>query len=154
MYSTGFYQQVIEKDTSFGSIRRRLYDSTTNYLSSFSMLLSASHHFEWMHILDKDDGFLFTPSLILNFGFYKIDVTHKTNAPNLVNYLIKRGRLSKLITSNFCAESLGLNRNCNYVIGDFSFSPPLFLDYYFPETDSDQFTQSFNFSVASIFLKS
>jgi hypothetical protein len=150
-YSTGIYKQVIEKDTTIGPISRRLYDSTTNNLRSFSMMLSASHHFEWMRIFGKDDGFLFTPSVILNFGSYNINVTHKTNAPNLVNTLIKRGRLPKLITSNFRTESLGLNLNCNYVIGDFSFSPQLYLDYYFPETDSDKFTQSFNFSVSYIF---
>ena len=150
-YSTGIYKQVIEKDTTIGLIRRRLYDSITNNLRSFSMMLSASHDFEWEHIFDDDDGFLFTPSLILNFGSYNINVTHKTNAPYLVNKLIQRGRLPKLITSSVQAESVGLNLDCNYSIGSFSFSPQLYLDYYFPETDSDKFTQSFNFSVGYIF---
>ena len=150
-YSTGIYKQVIEKDTTIGLIRRRLYDSTTNNLRSFSMMLSASHDFEWEHIFSSNDGFLFTPSVILNFGSYNINVTHKTNAPNFVNNLIKRGRLPKLITSNFRAESAGINLNCNYSIGNFSFSPQLYLDYYLQETDSDKFTQSFNFSAGYIF---
>jgi hypothetical protein len=150
-YSTGIYKQVIVKDSAIGAVRRRLYDSATFNLRSFSMMLSASHHFEWTGIFGKDDGFLFTPAVILNFGSYNIDVTHKTNAPHLVNRLISLGRLPKLITSNFRTESLGLNLNCNYTIGNFSFSPQLYLDYYLPESDSDKFTQSFNFSVGYIF---
>ena len=150
-YSTGIYKQSVIKDSSVGMIRRRLYDSATFNLQSYSMMLSASHDFEWEHIFGSNDGFLFTPSVILNFGSYNINVTHKTNAPNFVNNLIKRGRLPKLITSNFRAESAGINLNCIYSIGNFSFSPQLYLDYYLQETDSDKFTQSFNFSAGYIF---
>jgi hypothetical protein len=150
-YSTGIYKQSVVKDSTIGVIRRRLYDSATFNLRSFSMMLSASHDFEWQHIFDNDDAFLFTPAVILNFGSYNMNVTHKTNAPNFVNKLIKRGRLPKFITSNFQAESLGFNLNCNYSIGNFSFSPQLYLDYYLHESDSDRFTQSFNFLVGYVF---
>lgn len=150
-YSTGTYKQAFIKDSAIGVIRRRLYDSATFNLQSVSAMLSASHDFEWENVLGSDDEFLFTPSVILNLGSYNINVTHKTNAPNLVNKLIETGRLPKLITSNFRAESVGLNLNCNYSIGNFSFSPQWYLDYYLQETDLDKFTQSFNFSVGYIF---
>ena len=150
-YSTGVYKQVMTKDSISGIIRRRLYDSATFNLRSFGMMLSASHDFEWSHIFGRDDGFLFTPSVILNFGSYDINVTHKTNAPLLVKTLINWGRLPKLITSNFRAESVGINMNFNYGIGSFSFSPQIYLDYYLPETDLNRFTQSFIFSAGYIF---
>lgn len=150
-YSTGIYKQAVIKDSTIGLIRRRLYDSATFNLRSFSTMLSASHDFEWENIFGSGDGFLFTPSVILNFGSYNINVTHKTNAPHFVNTLIKRGRLPKLITTNFQAESAGINLNCNYSIGSFSFSPQLYLDYYLQQSDSDKFTQSFNFSIGYIF---
>jgi hypothetical protein len=150
-YSNGMYKQIFEKDTTIGAIRRRLYDSATFHLNSLSMMLSAGHDFEWEKVFKKGDGLLFSPSVILNFGSYKIDVDHKTNAPLLLNRLIKRGRLPKLITSDFRTESIGLNLNLSYSIGNFSFSPQLYLDYYLPESDTDKFTSSFNFSVAYIF---
>jgi len=150
-YSTGKYKQLAVKDTMIGLIKYHLYDSTTFNLKSTSVMLSASHDFEWKNILSKEDDFLFAPSLILNAGSYTIDVTHKTNVPNLVNFLIKRGRLPKLITSKFQAESAGLNLNCMYSTGNFSFSPQAYFDYYLHETDSDKFTSTFNFSVSYIF---
>jgi hypothetical protein len=115
------------------------------------MLFSVSHHFEWMDIFKKNDGLLFTPSVVLNLGSYNINVTHKTNAPLLLNRLIKKERLPKLVTSNFRAESLGLNLDLHYSIGDFSFSPEVYLDYYLPKSDFDKFTQSYTFSVGYIF---
>jgi hypothetical protein len=150
-YSMGMYKQFFFKDTITGSIRRRLYDSATFHLKSYSMMVSAGHDFEWRGVLGSNDELLFTPSVILNFGSYNIDVTHKTNAPNLLNFLIKKGRLPKLITSNFRTESAGLSLDLNYTVGSFSFSPQWYLDYYLPESDSDKFTQSFNFSVGYIF---
>lgn len=150
-YSTGIYRQLFEKDTTIGLIRRRLYDSATSHLQSFSMMVSVGHDFEWDKIFKKGDGLLFTPSFIINFGSYKIDVDHKTNAPLLLNRLIKRGRLPKLVTSEFRPESVGLNLDLGYSVGNFSFSPKLYLDYYLPESDTDKFTSTFNFSVSYIF---
>jgi len=150
-YSEGIYKQLYLKDSTIGVTRRRLYDSATFNLKSFSMLLSASHHFEWTGMLKKNDGLLFTPSAVLNFGSYNIDVTHKTNAPLLLNRLIKKGKLPEFVTNNFQAESMGLNLDLHYSIGDFSFSPQVYLDYYLHKISSDRFTQSYNFAVAYIF---
>jgi hypothetical protein len=63
-------------------------------------------------MLKKNDGLLFTPSAVLNFGSYNINVTHKTNAPLLLNRLIKKGKLPEFVTNNFQAESMGLNWIC------------------------------------------
>jgi len=150
-YSTGKYKQVFVRDSILGTIRRRLYDSATFNLRSFSTIFSAGHDFDWQNVFTRDDGLIFTSSFVLNFGSYNIGIIHKTNAPHLLDRLINRGRFPKIIASNFRAESVGMNMNLNYSIGSFSFSPRLYLDYYLPESDSDKFTQSFNFSVGYIF---
>jgi hypothetical protein len=53
-YSEGIYKQLYLKDSTIGVSRRRLYDSATFNLKSFSMLLSASHHFEWTGYAEKE----------------------------------------------------------------------------------------------------
>ncbi|MEN9570495.1 MAG: hypothetical protein RL172_1726 [Bacteroidota bacterium] len=150
-YSSGKFKEVFSKDTVINNVRRYVYDSATSSLQSFTLMLRASHVFEWAACIHKDDMLLLVPSVVVNFGSSSIDVTHQTNAPRLIDYLIKTGRLPLLITNKFQAESVGLNINCSYAIGNFSFTPQVYLDYYLPQTDSKAFTQSFNFSVGYIF---
>ncbi len=150
-YSTGEYKQSIIKDTTINNIRRVIYDTATSKLTSFSMMLSASHSFDWYGLLKKGDGFDIAPALLLNFGSSNTNISHNTNAPNLLRLLTKKGKLRRQQTNKFQAESLGLNIDCNYTIGNFSLNPQLYLDYYLPSTTEQKFTQVFTLSVGYSF---
>lgn len=150
-YSTGKYGDVFRKDTIFGNANLSIYDSTINHLKSFSIMVSAGHNFQWTSLLGSNDALLITPSVVLNMASSTIDITHHTNAPNLIDRLIKRGRLPLLVTNGFKAESAGFNFNCSYSAGDFTFSPQVYLDYYLPETDTNRFNQSYTFTIGYTF---
>ena len=77
-YSTGEYKQSIIKDTTINNIHRVLYDSASFRINAFSMMLSASHRFDWYSVFKKDDGFEIAPSLLLNFGSSTTNITHNT----------------------------------------------------------------------------
>lgn len=152
-YATGEYNDARYKDTIILGIRRRLYDSINYKLNVFSIMLSVGHEFNWYNILDKSDGVYFTPTLMLNAGSGKTTISHNTNATILFNLLNKRGRIPKLQKSEFALQSVGLYMNLGYNIGNFSFAPQLYLDYYLPaiEPDSKRFSQVFTFNIGYSF---
>ncbi len=150
-YSTGEYKQLITKDTVINNRRRFLYDSITNNLKAFSVLLSVSHNFEWYKVFTKNDAIQCTPSLMLNVGSSNTAITHNSNATFLLNLLNKKGKLRRSQNTPFQAESIGLNIDVNYLIGKFSFQPQLYLDYYLPNTDTERFSQVFTFNVGYSF---
>lgn len=150
-YSTGTYGEYFEKDTVILGRPLLLYDSLSNHLKSFSVMVSASHDFKWNKVFGTDDALFIQPSIVLNMASSSINLTHNTNAPNFINRLLKRGRLPLLVTNGFKPESAGLNLNCNYSLGDFSLSPQVYLDYYLPETDSRRFSQSYSFTIGYTF---
>lgn len=115
------------------------------------MIFSVGHDFEWTNLLNDDDGVNFTPTLMLNLGSSKTNITHNTNAIRLLNFLNKKGRLPKMQTSAFAAESIGLNLNLAYSIGKFSFQPQLYLDYYLPPSDLNKLSALFTFTAAFSF---
>ena len=150
-YSTGEYKQSIIKDTSINNIRRILYDSASFRISAFSLMLSASHRFDWNNVLKKEDGFAIAPSILLNFGSSTTNITHNTNAPNLLKLLTRKGKVRRQFNNKFQAESVGLNIDFNYVAGNFSVNPQLYLDYYLPSTTEQRFTQVFTLSLGYSF---
>jgi len=150
-YSMGEYMQANSKDTVINNIRRVFYDSVTFKLKAFFIMLSASHRFTWYNIFTRKDGFELTPSLLLNCGSSTTNITHKTNAQNLLNLLARRGKLRRQLSNKFQAESLGMNINCNYAIGNFSFNPQVYFDYYLPSTTEQKFTQVFTLSLGYSF---
>lgn len=150
-YATGNYKEIKKLDTVINNIRRILHDTATYKLKSFSMILSAGHSFKWGGLLNAADRMVFSPLLILNLGSSTTHISHKTNAPLLLNFLNRTGRLPKLQTSSFKAESVGLSLNMDYSIGKFAWVPQLYLDYYLPKTDDDKFISLFTFSVLYTF---
>ena len=131
--------------------RRRFYDSATYQLKVFSLMLSVGHQFTCYSVWNKLDGVNFSPSLIANAGSGKTTITHKSNAIALFNFLNKRGRIPKLQTEQFEKQSIGLNLNLSYAIGDFTFQPQWYLDYYLPDTDSQRWLQVFTFNIGYTF---
>ncbi len=150
-YATGIYKQLKRKDTIINNIQRNFYDSANFNINSFSMIFSVGHNFEWTNLLNDYDGLNFTPTLMVNFGSTKTNISHNTNATRLFNFLNKKGRLPKMKTSAFAAESIGLNLNLDYSIGKFSFQPQLYLDYYLPQSDANKVSTLFTFITAYSF---
>jgi hypothetical protein len=146
--STGEYKQVIFKDSSNGTSTKRLYDSITYSPTIFSVIASVGHQFEWYKLFSKKDGLVVNTSLLLNMGSDKSTIAHKTNAIHLYNRLTKNGKLPKVANNQFSAESVGLNVSLNYAIGKLNFAPQLYLDYYLPKTDGQQFTSLFSFNIS------
>lgn len=150
-YATGEYGEAKYKDTIIAGRARHFYDSVNYKLNTFSMILTAGHQFLWYAIVDKSDGVSFTPTFMANAGSEKTTISHKTNALSLFNFLNKRGRVPKMQNNKFELQSIGLNLDLNYTIGDLSFEPQLYMDYYLPATDSKRFSQVFVFNVAYSF---
>jgi hypothetical protein len=150
-YAAGVYKQVKTKDSIANNTRRKFYDSASFNIKTFSMIFSVGHNFEWNGLLNDDDGLNFTPTVMLNFGSSKTNITHNTNASRLLNFLNKKGRLPKIQTSSFAAESIGLNLNLGYSIGKFSFQPQLYFDYYLPQLDVNKLSTLFTFTAAYSF---
>jgi hypothetical protein len=80
---------------------------------------------------------------MLNLGNATTNITHKSNAINLLNFLNKKGKLPKLQSTAFQAESIGLNLNAIYSTGNFSVTPQLYLDYYLHSTTESNFSEIF-----------
>ncbi|UEG49829.1 hypothetical protein LK994_14400 [Ferruginibacter lapsinanis] len=150
-YSSGDSKQAFYRDTVINFIQRHFYDSITNHLKAFSVIATVGHTFEWYQVLYKKDGIIFSPVLMLNMGSSNTTFTHKTNAPNFINFLIKRGKINKLQTSPFEVQSAGLSLDMCYIIGKFTVAPQLYLDYYFPDTDEKRFTQAFSINLGYSF---
>jgi hypothetical protein len=136
----------------YGEVKRvrLLYDSINSKLTSFTLVPAVSHEFEWDEIFSKSDGITLTPSLLLNLGKSRQVLHHTTNAPNLLSFLNKKGRLPKLENTKFQPESLGFSLNTSYGTGKFSVEPEMYIDYYLPKTTdnrwTDYFTVTFRYS--------
>ncbi|MEO6730785.1 MAG: hypothetical protein ABIN01_06185 [Ferruginibacter sp.] len=150
-YSMGEYNEMKYKDTVINGTKRYLYDSINYKLNAFSIIFSAGHQFWWYGLLDKQDGAVFTPILMANAGSGKTAIRHNSNAIVLFNILKKRGRIPKFENNKFEMQSIGLNLEFNYTIGNFNFQPQLYVDYYLPVTDSKRFSQVFVFNTGYTF---
>jgi len=150
-YSTGEYKEARLKDTVIAGVRRRFYDSVTYQLKALSLILSVGHQFTFYTVFNKLDGLSFTPSLIANAGSGKTTISHKTNAIALFNFLNKRGRIPKLQTDKFGMQSMGLNLDLAYTVGNLTFQPQWYLDYYLPATDLQRWLQVFTFNIGYTF---
>ena len=149
-YSTGEYKEVQYKDTVINNGNRHRYDSMTNKLNAFSMMLTASHEFAWYAVFAKMDGLALTPTIMVNAGAAKTSTIHKTNAP-IINFLLRKRRIPKLQQDKFSMQSIGLNLDLNYTVGKLTLQPQLYMDYYLPQTDSEKFSQVFTFNIGYAF---
>ena len=150
-YSMGEYGEARSRDTIIANTKRHLYDSVNNKLTSFSFMVTVGHQFLWTNIFNKKDDLNLSTMLMANAGSSTTNITHKTNAVALFNFLQRKGRMPKTMNNPFEMQSIGLNLNLNYTIGSFNFEPQLYLDYYLPKTDVDKFSTVFNFNVGYTF---
>ncbi|MEO5892500.1 MAG: hypothetical protein ABIQ31_19790 [Ferruginibacter sp.] len=136
-YATGEYKEAKYKDSVINNIQRHFHDSVTYKLKAFSIMATASHQFLWYGVLNNSDGVALTTTVTANAGSAKIAISHKTNALLLFNILNKRGRIPKFQNNKFEMQSVGINLDLIYSIGDLSFEPQLYTDYYLPATESN-----------------
>ena len=115
------------------------------------MVASVSHSFNWQALCSREDELIFKPTLLINMGTSTTNTIRKTNAVYLLRLLNRRGKLPKVTTTAFQAESLGLNIDLSYLIGRFSFQPQYYLDYYLPKSDFNKFSQFFTFNMGYTF---
>jgi hypothetical protein len=150
-YATGKYGIERRKDTIINNIRRRLYDSATHHLKTFSLIVSAGHEFSWPALLNKNDALSFTPSFFLNMGSSNTTITRKTNATLLLNLINRRRPLPKFERTPFTAESVGLSLDLSYAIGNFTIDPQYYMDYYLPSTTENRFSGIFSLTLGCSF---
>jgi len=111
------------------------------------------HQFLWYEVLDQSDGLSLTPTLMVNMGSGKTAISHNTNAINLFRILNRRGKIDKLLESDFAVQSIGLNIDMRYMIGKFYLQPQLYFDYYIPALDpvSKRFSKLFTVNIGYTF---
>ena len=157
-FSSGEYGEAKNKDSIIGGVMRHFYD-TLNYTSnSFYTMLSVQHQFDWYSIFNKSDELSFTPSLILNAGSGSATTTHLTNVPppgpggdEVFRALNRKGRAPRVQSSKFQMQSIGLNLDLSYSIGNFNIEPQLYLDYYVRSTNTKKTTAIFMLNLGYTF---
>ena len=163
-YSTGESKEALKLDTTINGVKRNLYDSVTNNLNSFVMVFSVQHNFGWSGVISKSDSISFVPIVMLNLGSSAISVDNNDNlgAALPANYTKaeinavrnklrqKIRKLTRQQTLPFGAESVGLDLQAGYTIGNFAIEPDIYFDYYLPQTTSNRLTEIFliNFNYA------
>ena len=157
-YSSGEYGEAKNKDTVISGVKRYFYDTLNYKNNSFYTMFSISHQFFWYSALHKSDGLSFTPSLLLNAGSGSTATTHQTNVPvpgaggfEIFRGLNRRGRAPRVQTSKFEMQSIGLNLDLNFFIGNFNIEPQFYVDYYLPATSSKKTTTIFMLNVGYTF---
>lgn len=151
-WSGGKYTDYTYIDTVLNGTRRKFTDTAKTKASVFSMNAFIKHEFEFYGLFGKEDGIAIEPQVIVNAGAEKYDVTHYN--PFLTKL---RGRAAGRFkqrgsdNSSFGIQSLAFNLDINYSIGKFAFEPQLYLDYYFPQTTDQRFTQVYSFTVSYSF---
>ncbi|HMI77400.1 MAG TPA: hypothetical protein VK484_01335, partial [Ferruginibacter sp.] len=121
----------------------QLRDTTTTRLSGLSVTLSAGHTWTSWELLSKKDGIRFVPTVMLNAGSQRWNVTHSnrifTQFPRLRNYLKRRfGDGSG--SEKFKLESMAFLAQLTYYYGKFYLQPQVYLDYYLPSTTEKRLT--------------
>jgi len=155
-FSNGAYGEVSNKDTLINGIQRQFYDTLDYKTSSFYTIFSVGHDFLWNSVFDKSDGIIFSPSLMVNAGSGTYTVTHLTNAAsmgggNFFRMQSKKRRPPRTQTSKFNVQSIGLNLNLSYSIGNLNIEPQYYLDYYVGSNSTEKTTSIFMLTVGYTF---
>jgi hypothetical protein len=163
-YSAGYSKEAIKLDTTINGVKKHLYDSLTNNLKLFTTILSVQHNFGWNTVFTHDDSISFVPIFMLNLGSSGGNVINDDNLTAELGTTFTKAQISalrtklqqkikkqnKLQTLSFRAESLGMDLQASYTVGNFAIEPDIYFDYYLPQTTINRFTQVFvvNFNYA------
>jgi len=159
-YSSGEYGEAKNKDTLIGGVKRYFYDTLIYKSNSFYTMFSVEHEFLLTAVFDKSDALSFSPSLIVNAGAGSNTISHFTNVPpssdpsgpgQVFRTVNRKNRLPRTQTSKFKVQSIGLNLNLNYSIGNFNIEPQYYLDYYIGTNSTDKTTSLFMLTLGYTF---
>jgi hypothetical protein len=151
-FSGGRHTDYRKIDTVFFGTRRVFTDTVKTTIRSFSISVFVQHSFEYLNVLDKDDGISIEPKLMINAGINRYTEKHYNPYSAFFKRILQRrqslGRLQE--DTPFELQSIAGSLNINYLIGDFGFEPQVYLDYYLPESDK-KFTCIYSFSISYSF---
>ena len=143
-YSSGTYHEIIKIDTIIRIVNQQLHikyiDTTTAKLSSFSLIGTLEHSFEFYKLFLKKDILKFYPPVFFITGINSYEVSHKSTTTNYNSFTKRRSKRIRHFQSEsgknkYQSQSLGLDLDLNYSVGIFYFEPELYLDYYLPKTN-------------------
>ena len=122
-------------------------DTIVTKLRGFSLSASASHQWDFEHLLSKKDALTIQPTLYLNAGTQKWSVTHSSTLSRrrpIVQNALKSRYGDGTGTESFNLQSLALLTELTYYFGKFYLQPQLYLDYYLPSTDAKRFSDLYS----------
>lgn len=125
-------------------------DTITTKLSAFSLTASASHQWDFEHLLSKKDAITIRPTLYLNAGSQHWNISHSSSLNRrraVVQNLLKGRYGSGSVSESFSLQSVAFLADVTYYIGKFYLQPQLYLDYYLPSTTGNRFTTLYSFVV-------
>ena len=152
-FSGGKNTEYKRIDTVLFGLQRIFTDTIKSTIRSFSISAFVQHSFQRINILNKKDGIIITPKLIVNAGTNSYSEKHYNPYSNFIKRILeRRKRLGKLQDdTSFELQSLACNLDIIYIIGKFGFEPQVYLDYYMPETTDKKFTFICSFAVSYLF---
>lgn len=125
----------------------RIKDTTQYKLQDWSVMASAKHDFSFYGLLNKNDGLVLTPMVMVVGGTQKYKVSSKTVAITRRpqgNILRLRNNSSSVDQTNFALQSAAFSLDLDYGIGKFYLRPQLYMDYYLQSTTGNRLTATFS----------
>lgn len=122
-------------------------DTITTRLSGFSLMLSATHKWDFYKLVSKKDAILLQPTLLLNAGSQKWNISHSSSLNNripLVQSYLKNRYGNGSTSASFTLQSMAFLAELTYYYGKFYCQPQLYLDYYLPSTTEKRLTTLFS----------
>ena len=155
-FSNGAYGEAKNSDTIINGIQRNFYDTLDYKTNTFYTVFSVGHNFSWNSVFNKSDGLSFSPSLMVNAGSGSYTVSRSTNVTSMGGIDVfrthsRKRRPPRTQTSQFNVQSIGLNLNLNYSIGNLTIEPQYYLDYYIGSSSTEKTTSIFMLTVGYTF---
>ena len=129
-------------------------DTITTRINAFSLTASASHEWDFEHLLAKNDAITIVPTLYLNAGSQRWNISHSNSLNRrraIVQTLLKDRYGNGSTSESFSLQSLAFLADITYYIGKFYVQPQLYLDYYLPSTTGNRFTALYSVVVGISF---
>jgi hypothetical protein len=126
---------------------RRVRDTITTKLSGLSLSLTASHTWEFLELINKKDALEIKPTLMLNAGSQRWDISHSNKLLNRfprIGNAIKKRFGSGSGSEDFNLQSFAFLAELTYYYGKFYLQPQIYLDYYLPTTTEKRLTSLFS----------
>lgn len=155
-YSSGRTTEYFDSVITFTQIPATITirDTISSRLSSFSMIISVSHIWDFRNIFSRNDELQLQPSLLLNGSNQKLTVTHSGSLNQrrpLVQHLLKAAYGSGSTKEKFSLQSVACMFAAAYGKGKFILQPQVYLDYYLQDTESKKFSAIYSFVISYAF---